>query len=248
MVNKIIFLALSASVAASLNITLCSDTRCKNEPLATLLLDETSGCRTDFAGHVLAAKVIQENEDISKAQKARFYRSTDCFGHCGSGHLIHQLSNGGALMSSGLRDPAPLMQSFEVVTVNEDGKYEPDGYCGIRHGDAQFFRGRTWKWQQIGKDRYGDPVFREIPLEDWDDTMHPQQNATDYTRHGSVDHTGKIKQEQYAEGKWGGIPLEMWDESLHVCNNEPYDIGRIEKTVSLVRKKMTGLRGSNTAE
>jgi hypothetical protein len=237
-----------AYASALLNITLCSDSQCKNEPLSIVSLDEASGCRTDFAGQVLAVKVTPTDANNSDAQKARFYRSADCYGHCGSGHLIHQLSNGGAMMSSGIRDAAPLMQSFEVVNVGEDGKYEPYGYCGIRHGDAQYFRGRAWRWQQIGKDRYGDPAFREVPIEEWDDALHTRQESSDYIRHGAADSMGKIKWEQYAEGKWGGIPLELWDENIHLRNDKPYDIGVLDQQlVESVRKRLTKQREAKKA-
>jgi hypothetical protein len=51
------------------NITLCSDSQCKNEPLSIVSLDGASGCRTDFAGQVLAVKVTLTDANNSDAQK-----------------------------------------------------------------------------------------------------------------------------------------------------------------------------------
>lgn len=102
------------------------------------------------------------------------------------------------------------MQSFELVDLDENGDYPPHGYCGIRHGDAQYFRGRTWKWQQIG-----DGAFREIPIEEWDDDLYPKQTGDDYDLHGSVDSMGKEKMRQVRENAWHGVFLEDWDEEVH---------------------------------
>jgi len=222
------FLALLASASASLNITLCSDRRCKDPPLSTLILDASSGCQTDFAGLAQTVKVTPTDSQKSSAKArlaARFYRSTDCFATCGSNHLIVQLTNGSAITSPGLSVHAPLMQSFEVVELDSEGRYPPHGDCGLRHGDAQFIRGRTWKWQQIGKDaRSREPVFKEIPYEEWDDAVHMRLEGSGYSRHGAVDSMRTMKWEQYALGKWGGVPLEMWDEDMNVCNSEPFDM------------------------
>jgi hypothetical protein len=255
--HQILLLALVAPlVSASLNITLCSDRRCKDPPLSTLVLDAPSGCRTAFAGLVQAVKVTpiqatgEGEEESSKAKvpklAARFYRSTDCFAHCGSNHLIHQISSGGALTSpGGLRDPTySLMQSFEVVALDENGFYEPHGYCGLRHGDAAYFRGRAWKWRQIGRHaRSRERVFREVPFEEWDDDVHSKVEGAAYERHGAVDFMGKVKWEQYARGKWGGVPLEMWDEEVNVRNEEEFDMGSLDEGLrERVREKAVALR------
>ena len=109
----------------------------------------------------------------------------------------------------------PVLQSFELVEVDEDGYYPPHGYCGIRHGDAQYFRGRTWKWQQVGWD-----AFREIPIEEWDDAVHVRQISRDYDRHGSVDSKGEYKWQQVLEQGWSGVRLEEWDDEVHVRKTE----------------------------
>jgi hypothetical protein len=247
------FLALLlASVSTSLNITLCSDRGCRDPPLSTLVLDAPSGCKTAFAGLVQAVKVHtakSEQEETPKAAKlaARFYRSTDCFAHCGTTHLITQLSNGSALTSPGPVAPAhSVMQSFEVVALDANGSYEPHGYCGLRHGDAAFFRGRTWKWRQVGRHarwRDGEPVFREVPFEEWDDDVHSRLEGPEYERHGVVDFMGKFKWEQYARGKWGSVPLEMWDDDVNVRNDEEFDMASLDEgLVEGVKKKLVELR------
>lgn len=209
MLFKVAFAILLAGASANLDVTLCSDTRCKEAPLGTFKLDSTSGCRTDFAGKALGLKVEPSALDANLNQTVRFYRSTDCFGHCGSGHLVSEFRDGFQSLSG--FTPKPIMQSFELVELDSKGHYPPHGYCGIRHGDAQFFRGRTWKWQQIGEN-----TFREIPIEDWDDALHVQQTSDDYDMHGSVDSMGEVKMQQVAAGAWLGVPLGEWDEDVHV--------------------------------
>lgn len=213
--------ALWTCASAYINITLCSDWGCKDQPLAEIQLNET-GCRTDFAGQAVTLRVMPDDLENYKQsrQRVRFYRSTDCFAHCGSGHLIAQLHNGGQLLNDGMRN-APVMQSFELVNVDENGKYPPHGYCGLRHGDAQFFRGRTWKWQQVGIDRSRGPVFQEVPLEEWDDALHPRLTSSDYMKHGTVDSTGKTKWRQTSKTSWSGMPLESWDEQRDTRNEDP---------------------------
>ncbi|KAI7549354.1 hypothetical protein KC331_g3847 [Hortaea werneckii] len=107
-----------------------------------------------------------------------------------------------------------ILQSFEIVRLDAEGNYPPHGYCGIRHGDAQSFRGRNWKWQQIAK-RW----FREIPIEDWDDDLHQPLDGTDYDWHGAVPSNGKYKQHQISDYSWKHSPLEEWDDQVHIKNS-----------------------------
>ena len=102
------------------------------------------------------------------------------------------------------------LQSFELVEVDEDEHYAPHGYCGIRHGDADFFRGRMWKWQQIGS------MFQEVPIEEWSDQMFPRQTTrASMGLHGLVTSDGKIKYRQISKQGFIGIPLEEWDDEVH---------------------------------
>jgi hypothetical protein len=256
MKHHLFFLALLlASASASLKITLCSDRGCRAPPLSTLVVDAPSGCQTAFAGLVQTVKVAQiqpakgEQEETPETKlAARFYRSTDCFAHCGTSHLITQLSNGSALTSPGPVTPAhSLMQSFEVVALDANGFYEPHGYCGLRHGDAAFFRGRAWKWWQIGRHaRSREALFKEVPFEDWDDAVHSRLEGAEYERHGAVDSMGKFKWEQYARGKWGGVPLERWDEDVNVRNDEEFDMASLDEgLVEGVKKRAAELRAKH---
>lgn len=209
----IIFLTFAS---AQIDVKLCSDTQCKEEPLTTIRLDGPSGCRTDFAGKAQALEINPIQSDGSPEQAIRFYRSADCFAHCGTTHLISQMSGGWGFQS--LRrgvSGAPIMQSFELVELDEEGKYPPHGYCGLRHGDAQFFRGRAWKWQQIGK-----AMFREVPLEEWDDEVHVRRTEGDYDMHGAVEASGKFKWQQISESGWRGVELEEWDDEVHLRGTE----------------------------
>jgi hypothetical protein len=211
------FAALLAFASAQVEVTLCSDTQCKELPLAAVMLDRTTGCYTDFPGYkVLGITINQTAPDNSQLLAVRFYRSNDCFAHCGSNHLISQMPavrGGRSFQSLNSSRHHPVLQSFELVDVDEDGNYPPHGYCGIRHGDAQFFRGRVWKWQQVGEN-----VFLEIPIEEWDDAVHTQQKQTspDFVRHGSVDADGNWKLQQVFENAWSGVLLEEWDDKVHV--------------------------------
>jgi len=85
----------------------------------------------------MAVKVSSRQQIDHPQTAVRFYRSTDCFGHCGSGHLISTFTDGFQRLSPGIGGAASPMQSWEVVEVDDDGHYAPHGYCGIRHGDAQ---------------------------------------------------------------------------------------------------------------
>ena len=217
MLLQFAFAALLAFVSAQVEVTLCSDTQCKEPPLEAIMLNSTTGCYTSFPGYkVLGITTNQTAPDLSQNKAVRFYRSNDCFAHCGSNHLISQMPamrGGRNFQSLNTSRRHPVLQSFELVDVDEDGNYPPHGYCGIRHGDAQYFRGRTWKWQQVGEN-----VFREIPIEEWDDAVHTQRKQTspDFVRHGSVDADGKWKLQQVLENAWSGVLLEEWDDKVHV--------------------------------
>ncbi|KAI6843655.1 hypothetical protein KC332_g8824 [Hortaea werneckii] len=231
-------LAAAAPAYAALNVTFCSDSQCEQPALGSLRLDETdiSKCHRDYAGDALAVKVQrwghpafaakaedaadEDSEDFSLA--VRFYRSIDCFANCGSHHLIatgrpdlfftlgFDTKNGRRV-----RYDKSVLQSFEIVRLDSDGKYPPHGYCGIRHGDAQSFRSRNWKWQQISKG-----VYHEIPIEDWDDDVHQPLDDIDYDRHGAVFSDGKKKLHQLSDQAWINIPLEEWDDQVHIKNSE----------------------------
>ena len=225
MKSIIVLAGLIATATATLNVTFCSDNQCKETPLGTYQLNRTTGCQTDFAVQALAVKVQpSSDEDSSPNQAIRFYRSTDCFGHCGSGHLLSQTSNGFQMLSRGIESTVSPMQSWELVELDKDGHYPPHGYCGIRHGDAQYFRKRTWKWQQIGY-----TAFREVPVEEWDDALYPKLDG-DYDMHGSVGKDGKFKWQQVAADAWSGVPLEEWDDEMNARNTEPlvYDDDELE--------------------
>ncbi|GAB7329702.1 hypothetical protein MBLNU13_g01435t1 [Cladosporium sp. NU13] len=213
------FAALLAFASAQVEVTLCSDAQCKEPPLAAIMLDNTTGCYTDFPGYkVLGITANQAAPEQSQNVAVRFYRSNDCFAHCGSNHLISQMPaarGGKSFQSLSSSRHHPVLQSFELVNVDKDGNYPPHGYCGIRHGDAQYFRGRTWKWQQVGRN-----AFREIPIEEWDDGVHTRQTSRDYVRHGTVDADGKYKWQQVLENAWSSVPLEEWDEKVHVRKTE----------------------------
>lgn len=210
-----VFAALLALTSAQVEVTLCSDAQCKEQPLAAIMLNSTTGCYADFPGYkVLGITTNQTAPEKSQNVAVRFYRSADCFAHCGSNHLISQMSamrGGRNFQSLNSSRRHPVLQSFELVYVDKDGKYPPHGYCGIRHGDAQHFRGQTWKWQQVGEN-----AFREIPIEEWDDGVHTRQTSPEYVRHGSVDADGKYKWQQILENAWSGVPLEEWDDKVHV--------------------------------
>ncbi|KAI7331253.1 hypothetical protein KC315_g5225 [Hortaea werneckii] len=230
-------LAAAAPAFAALNVTFCSDSQCKQPALGSLQLDETdiSKCHRDYAGDALAVKVQrwghpafaandddvadEDNEDASLA--VRFYRSTDCFANCGSHHLIATgrpdlFFSLGLDFSTGrpVKYDKSVLQSFEVVRLDSDGNYPPHGYCGIRHGDAQSFRGRNWKWQQISKG-----VYREVPIEDWDDDVHQPLDDVDYEPHGAVFSDGKDKLHQVSDQFWLNVPLEEWDDQVHIKNS-----------------------------
>ena len=202
------FAALLAFASAQVEVTLCSDTLCKEPPLAVVHLNSTSGCQTDFSGYkVLGIATNQTALGNAQNTAVRFYRSNDCFATCGSGHLIAQTQGGRSFQS--LRRH-PVLQSFELVDVDGDGTYAPHGYCGIRHGDAQYFRGQTWRWQQIGSN-----AFREIPIKEWDDAVHVRQTSREYDWHGSVDAKGEIKWQQIMDNGWSGVKLEEWDDEVN---------------------------------
>lgn len=228
MKSTLVLAGLVATTAATLNVTFCSDNQCKETPLGTYQLNRSTGCQTDFAVKALAVRINRpSDEDSSPNQAIRFYRSTDCFGHCGSGHLLAQHTSGNSgfrMLSQGIDETVSPMQSWEVVEVDEDGNYPPHGYCGIRHGDAQYFRGRTWKWQQIG-----DRAFREVPIEEWDDALYPKLEGA-YDMHGAVGEDGKSKWQQVAADAWTGVPLEEWDDEVNARNTEPlvYDDDELE--------------------
>ena len=208
--------ALLAFASAQVEVTLCSDPQCEERPIATIQLNSTTGCQSDFPGFkVLGIKTNGTAPGVLQNTAVRFYRSVDCFAHCGSGHLISQTLGGRSFQSLASRMHQPVLQSFELVEVDEDGYYPPHGYCGIRHGDAQYFRGRTWKWQQVGWD-----AFREIPIEEWDDAVHTRQTSRNYDRHGSVDSKGEYKWQQVLEHSWSGVRLEEWDDQVHVRKTE----------------------------
>ncbi|KAM0706363.1 hypothetical protein Q7P35_005689 [Cladosporium inversicolor] len=213
------FAALLTFASAQVEVTLCSDTQCKEPSLATIALNSTAGCYTDFPGFkVLGITTEQTEAEPSQNMAVRFYRSNDCFAHCGSNHLIAQtptVQGGRSFQSLNTSTHRPVLQSFELVNVDEDGHYPPHGYCGIRHGDAQYFRGQTWKWQQVGR-----KAFREIPIEEWDDDVHAPQTSQDYERHGSVDANGEFKWQQIMEQGWSGVRLEEWDDEVHVRKTE----------------------------
>lgn len=206
--------------SAQVEVSLCSDPQCKEPPLAIINLTTTSVCHTDFASKALAFKTNATHPSSPPKQAARFYRSADCFAHCGSNHLIAQTQGGQTFQS--LKNK-PVLQSFELVDLDDEGNYPPHGYCGLRHGDAQYFRGRTWKWQQIGK-----RAFREVPLEDWDEVLHVKQTSTKYDWHGAVDAKGEFKWQQVMEQGWRGVQLEEWDDGVHVRNTAVVHIDRVE--------------------
>lgn len=103
-----------------------------------------------------------------------------------------------------------MLQSFEIVRLDDNGDYPSHGYCGLRHGDVAFFRDRHWKWQQIGSG-----AFREVPIEEWEDGRFPLGTGFEYERHEKVDQDGKRKWYQRSEGVWLVVPLEEWDEGVH---------------------------------
>ncbi|RMY59271.1 hypothetical protein D0863_11994 [Hortaea werneckii] len=229
-------LAAAAPAFAALNVTFCSESQCKQPALGSLRLDETdiSKCHRDYAGDALAVKVQRwghsafaaneddavdgDNEDSSLA--VRFYRSIDCFANCGSHHLI-ATGRPDLFFSLGLdfrsgrlvKYDKSVLQSFEIVRLDSDGNYPPHGYCGIRHGDAQSFRGRNWKWQQISKN-----VYREVPIEDWDDDVHQPLDDVDYDMHGAVFSDGKNKLHQISDQLQVNVPVEEWDDQVHIKN------------------------------
>ncbi|RMY66450.1 hypothetical protein D0863_08414 [Hortaea werneckii] len=232
-------LAAAAPAYAALNVTFCSDSQCEQPALGSLRLDETdiSKCHRDYAGEALALNVqrwqdstlaatetdhmVGEDDDEGDSSLAvRFYRSIDCFANCGSGHLIFQGGDFFLSLGMGIRNDRPveydnsILQSFEIVRLDAEGYYPPHGYCGIRHGDAQSFRGRNWKWQQIAKHS-----FREIPIEDWDDDLHQPLDGTDYDPHGAVPSNGRYKKHQISDYSWKHIPLEEWDDQVHIKNS-----------------------------
>ncbi|TKA31489.1 hypothetical protein B0A50_02336 [Salinomyces thailandicus] len=236
--------SLAAAASAALNATFCSDDQCEEPALGSLLLDENDigKCHNDFAGKALAVKVSPWSDpaaasqsdghadahDVDPLLNIRFYRSIDCFAHCGSGHLIQQFWSGFQTLGAhyiynedgnlrNLRTNHSVLQSFEIVRVDEHGDYEPHGYCGIRHGDAQFFRGRIWKWQQVGPSS-----FREVPIEEWADEKFPRMTGIGHPMHGTVDASGKTKMQQVSEFVWIGVPLEEWDDEVHVRNDKPF--------------------------
>lgn len=214
--RSIVLAVLTACASASMDITFCSDSRCEEAPLETIQIGSASGCRRD---HVDTARAVKMSLDKGQDQPylaIRLYRSVDCFATCGSGHLITTGTDGFQRLTHGEDGDASTMQSWEVVEPDDDGNYAPYGYCGLRHGDAQFFRERVWKWQQIGKD-----AFREVPIEDWDDEIYPRLTGTDYDMHGSVDAKGKQKMQQVSQSGWIGVLLEEWDDDMHVRNTDP---------------------------
>lgn len=213
-----LFTVLPTTAFAALNVTFCSDDQCKDEPVATLTINQTNQCRTDYLDRTGGFRLTSVDSDGNKAprpdeggpyQIMRFYRSADCFGHCGSGHLV--MSMGGDGFFSRRFGDARLIQSYELVDVDERGVYAPHGYCGIRHGDAAHFRDRDWKWQQIG-----DSTFREVPIEEWDDEVHLKVTGHDYVLHGSVDSGGKEKLQQLSKHTWMGVELEEWNDEVNV--------------------------------
>merc|ERR1712072_261745 len=233
-------LAAAAPAFAALNVTFCSDSQCEQPALGSLRLDETdiSKCRRDFAGEALALNVqkwqdstlsapetddvVGEDDDEGDSSLAvRFYRSIDCFANCGSGHLVFQGSDFFLSLGMDIRNDRlveynnSILQSFEIVRLDAEGNYPPHGYCGIRHGDAQSFRGRNWKWQQISKN-----VYREVPIEDWDDDVHQPLDDVDYDMHGAVFSDGKNKLHQISDQLKVNVPLEEWDDQVHIKNFE----------------------------
>ena len=206
--------ALLTVASAQVEVTLCSDSQCNEPPLSIVDLESTSGCQTSFPGFkVLSVKTNHTATSTlpKKNQAVRFYRSNDCFVTCGSNHLISQTpAEGWMFLSLNTSMSKPLLQSFELVDVNEDGTYVPHGYCGLRHGDAQYFRERAWKWQQIGRH-----AFREIPIEDWDDAVHVRRTAREYDRHGAVDAKGEFKWQQVKDQGWRGVRLGEWDDGTN---------------------------------
>ncbi|RMZ19158.1 hypothetical protein D0859_16849 [Hortaea werneckii] len=185
-------LAAAAPAYAALNVTFCSDSQCERPALGFLRLDETdiSKCHRDYAGEALALNVQRWHDSTSAATE------TD--------HVVGEDDDEGDAS----------LASFEIVRLDAEGNYPPHGYCGIRHGDAQSFRGRNWKWQQIAKH-----LFREIPIEDWDDNLHQPLDGTDYDPHGAVSSDGKHKQHQISDQFWLHISLEEWDDQVHIKNS-----------------------------
>lgn len=215
-----LFTVLPTTALAAVNVTFCSDDQCKDEPLVTLTINQTNQCRTDYLDRTGGFRFTSVDADGNEAprfdeggayQIMRFYRSADCFGHCGSGHLVREMGGGG-FFSRRFGDDR-LIQSYELVDVDEHGVYAPHGYCGLRHGDAQRFRGRDWKWQQIG-----DGTFREVPIEEWNDEVHLKVTGDDYVFHGSVDSDGKTKMQQLSKHAWTGVGLEEWDDEVNARN------------------------------
>ncbi|KAI6845760.1 hypothetical protein KC332_g1706 [Hortaea werneckii] len=199
--------------------------RCRNDFAGNAMAVKSSYWREPGQENATRQELEGPLDEDAPLLNVRFYSSVDCFAHCGTNHLLAQMWQG--FQSLVPRVPTVLedgtsyykavrsaeysaLQSFELVEVDEDEHYAPHGYCGIRHGDAAYFRGRMWKWQQVGG------MFREVPIEEWsDDLFPPQTTRAPMSMHGLVTSDGKIKYRQVFKQGFRGVALEEWDDDLH---------------------------------
>ncbi|RMY93547.1 hypothetical protein D0861_01844 [Hortaea werneckii] len=146
--------------------------------------------RTDLAFAFLAATAPPH-----AALNVTFCPGSQCEQHSLGSHQLYESMD---IRSNHVGDyDNSILRSFEIVRLDAEGNYPPYGYCGIRHGDSQSFRGRNWRWQQIA-----------MP-----------SNGTDYDRHGAVPSNGRYKQHQISDHSWKHIPLEEWDDQVHINNS-----------------------------
>ncbi|KAF2087826.1 hypothetical protein K490DRAFT_65106 [Saccharata proteae CBS 121410] len=213
--------ALLAPAAHSANITFCADDQCELPPLGNITITPSSGCQTNFSSLALAAD-WSLGEDNASNQAIRFYRSIDCFALCGSDHLLYSAQGTKGFMSWGFRQ-GPVMQSFEVVELDDEGRAPGYGYCGVRHGDAKYVNGRTVKFQQVAKG-----WFLDVPVEEWDESVHMKiedgEVRMDAVRHGWVMQYGMgelRKVHKMGRDMWSYVLLEDWDDEKYVESDEP---------------------------
>ena len=199
--------------------------KCRNDFAGKAMAVKTSYWREPGQENATWQELEGPLDEDAPLLNVRFYSAVDCFAHCGTDHLLAQMWQGfqslvprvptvledGTVYHEAVRSAKySALQSFELVEVDEDEHYAPHGYCGIRHGDAAFFRGRMWKWQQIGL------MFQELPIEEWSDEMFPRQTTrASMGLHGLVTSDGKIKYRQISKQGFIGIPLEEWDDERH---------------------------------
>ncbi|KAI7475723.1 hypothetical protein KC351_g9893 [Hortaea werneckii] len=199
--------------------------KCRNDFAGNAMAVKSSYWREPGQENATREELEGPLDEDAALLNVRFYSSVDCFAHCGTNHLLAQMWQGfqslvprvptvledGTVYHKAVRSAEySALQSFELVEVDEDEHYAPHGYCGIRHGDAAYFRGRMWKWQQVGE------MFREVPIEEWSDELFPPQTTgAPVGMHGLVTNDGKYKYRQMFKHGFAGIPLEEWDDAVH---------------------------------